>query len=102
MEERVKCILLDSPEQATWTLWDTAVRKYVVDPWAEPQDQPTDAEKPPNLNSPPGTIVQAGKPVQVMNVGNQQVVMQQAPGAVSVQPNQVVSVRTANGQIVQV
>ena len=74
----------------------------LLTPKSEPQDQPPDAEKPQNLNSPPGTIVQAGKPVQVMNVGNQQVVMQQAPGAVPVQPNQVVSVRTANGQIVQV
>ena len=74
----------------------------LLTPKSEPQEQSSDADKTPTLASPTGAIVQGGKPVQVMNVGGQQVIMQQAPGAVTVQPNQVVSVRTANGQIVQV
>ena len=74
----------------------------LLTPKTEPQEQSSDADKTPTLTSPAGAIVQPGQPVQVMNVKNQQVVMQQAPGTVSVQPNQVVSVRTANGQIVQV
>ena len=74
----------------------------LLTPKSEPQEQNSDADKTPTLASPTGAIVQGAKPVQVMNVGGQQVIMQQAPGAVTVQPNQVVSVRTANGQIVQV
>ena len=76
----------------------------LLTPKTEPQEQSSDPEKTPTIASPTGAIVQpSGQPVQVMNMKNQQVVMQQTPaGAVAVQQSPVMSVRTANGQIVQV
>jgi hypothetical protein len=73
-------------------------------PKSEPQDQNSDTHKTPTIISPAGGVVQPGQAVQLVNMKNQQVVVQQqAPGtAVAAQPTSVVSVRTANGQIVQV
>ena len=76
----------------------------LLTPKTEPQEQGSDPEKTSTIASPTGAIVQpSGQPVQVMNMKNQQVVMQQTPaGTVAVQQSPVMSVRTANGQIVQV
>ena len=79
----------------------------LLTPKSEPQDPQSDSVKVVTgtnqaTTNPATAILQSGQPVQVMNLKNQPVVMQQAPGAVAVQQTPVVSVRTANGQIVQV
>ena len=73
-------------------------------PKSEPQEQTSDTDKTPTIISPAGGVVQPGQPVQLVNMKPQQVVVQQQASGTAVAPQQtsVVSVRTANGQIVQV